>query len=145
VKSIVRSVSVILRLSPFAIAFLRDRKAWILFGRPAVRSPAHHDRRAAKLTSRLAKLGPTFIKLAQLLSSRADILPEPYLSQISKLQDQVPADPAAKIRAVIEKELQAPVDQVFQGFQDVPEAAASLGQVHRGRADGRDVRRAAHR
>jgi predicted unusual protein kinase regulating ubiquinone biosynthesis (AarF/ABC1/UbiB family) len=139
VKSIVRSVSVILRLSPFAIAFLRDRKAWILFGRPAVRSPAHHDRRAAKLTSRLAKLGPTFIKLAQLLSSRADILPEPYLSQISKLQDQVPADPAAKIRAVIEKELQAPVDQVFQGFQDVPEAAASLGQVHRATVDGDDV------
>jgi predicted unusual protein kinase regulating ubiquinone biosynthesis (AarF/ABC1/UbiB family) len=138
-KSIVRSVSVIVRLSPFAIAFLRDRKAWILFGRPAVRSVVHHDRRAARLTSRLAKLGPTFIKLAQLLSSRADILPEPYLSQISKLQDQVPPDPAAKIRAVIERELEAPVDRLFQDFQDVPEAAASLGQVHRARVGDDDV------
>lgn len=138
-KGLVRTVSVLWRLSPFAIAFLRDRKAWILFGRPAVRSPGHHDRRAARLTSRLATLGPTFIKLAQLLSSRADILPEPYLSEVSKLQDQVPADRAERIRAVIERELGAPIAELFEGFQDAPEAAASLGQVHRALVDGRDV------
>jgi len=139
VKGIVRTTSVLFRLSPFAVAFLRDRKAWILFGRPAMRSPAHHARRAERLTGRLAKLGPTFIKLAQLLSSRADILPEPYLSEISKLQDQVPPDRADRIRAVIEKELGAPVTELFQDFQDAPEAAASLGQVHRARVDGREV------
>lgn len=138
-KRIVRSVSVIVRLSPFAVAFLRDRRRWILFGRPAVRSPSHHQKRASKLMTRLANLGPTFIKLAQLLSSRADILPEPYLSEISKLQDQVPADPAPKIRAVIEKELGAPIPELFQDFQDAPEAAASLGQVHRARVDDEDV------
>jgi predicted unusual protein kinase regulating ubiquinone biosynthesis (AarF/ABC1/UbiB family) len=139
VKGIVRTLSVLLRLSPFAIAFLRDRKAWILFGGPATRSPEHHERRAERVTRRLAKLGPTFIKLAQLLSSRADILPEPYLSQISKLQDQVPADPAPSIRAVIERELGAPISELFEDFQDAPMAAASLGQVHRARADGHDV------
>ena len=138
-KGIVRTVSVLLRLSPFATAFLRDRRSWIVLGRPARRSPEHHQRRAERLTGRLAKLGPTFVKLAQLLSSRADILPEPYLSEISKLQDQVPADRVERIRAVIEKELKSPVADVFDEFTDVPEAAASLGQVHRARVSGNDV------
>jgi predicted unusual protein kinase regulating ubiquinone biosynthesis (AarF/ABC1/UbiB family) len=139
VRRLTRSLSVLLRLSPFAIAFLRDRRAWILFGRRAHRPPAHHEKRAARLTSRLAELGPTFIKLAQLLSARADILPEPYLSEISKLQDRVPPDPAARIRSVIEVELGEPVSALFDDFQDEPEAAASLGQVHRARVEGRDV------
>ena len=138
-KRVSRSASVIFKLTPFAIAFLRDRKAWILFGRGATRSAAHHERRAEKLTARLAQLGPTFIKLAQLLSSRADILPEPYLSQISKLQDRVPPHPAASIRAVIERELGKPISELFEDFQDQPEAAASLGQVHRARVDGQNV------
>jgi len=139
VKRLVRSLSVLLRLSPFALAFLRDRKSWILFGRRAERAPGHHEARATRLTDRLAKLGPAFIKLAQLLSARADILPEPYLSEISRLQDRVPPDPAPRIRAVIEAELGRPVGELFEGFQDEPEAAASLGQVHRAHVDGADV------
>jgi predicted unusual protein kinase regulating ubiquinone biosynthesis (AarF/ABC1/UbiB family) len=138
-KRIARTTSVLVSLTPFALAFLRDRKAWILFGQAAKRPPGHHERRAERLTARLAKLGPTFIKLAQLLSARADILREPYLSQVSKLQDQVPPDPAPRIREVIERELGRPVGELFEDFQDVPEAAASLGQVHRARADGQNV------
>ncbi|MHB1194332.1 MAG: ABC1 kinase family protein [Longimicrobiales bacterium] len=138
-KRISRTASVVVRLAPFVVAFLRDRKAWILLGRPVRRTAEHHRRRAERLTARLAKLGPTFIKLAQLFSSRADILPEPYLSEIGKLQDQVPPDLPEDVIRVIESELEAKVDDLFQDFQREPVAAASLGQVHRARVDGRDV------
>lgn len=134
-----RFASILFRLSPYVFAFLRDRRSWILFGRPARRTPEHHRRRAERLSNRLAALGPAFVKIAQLLSARADILPEPYLSEIGKLQDRVPADPVESIRAVIEAELGASPDQLFDEFDDTPVAAASLGQVHRAVASGNDV------
>lgn len=134
-----RFFSVLLRLGPFVVAFLRDRRAWILFGRPAARTPAHHQRRAERLSARLAALGPTFVKLAQLLSSRADILPEPYLSEIGRLQDQVPADSPDAIVQVIQAELEHAATEVLAEFEREPMAAASLGQVHRARVDGQEV------
>lgn len=134
-----RSVSVIFRLLPFVIAFLRDRKRWILFGRGARRKPHTHQKRADKLASTVASLGPTFIKLAQLLSARADILPEPYLSAVARLQDRVPPDPTDAVVSVVEEELDRPLSELFQEFEREPMATASLGQVHPARMGGREV------
>jgi predicted unusual protein kinase regulating ubiquinone biosynthesis (AarF/ABC1/UbiB family) len=134
-----RSLSVMGRLLPFVVAFLRDRRRWILFGSPARRTPEHHRARAERLTANIASLGPTFIKLAQVFGARADILPEPYLGSIGTLQDQVPPVPFAEICHVIESELGQPIAELFTELNPEPVAAASLGQVHRGRVGEIDV------
>jgi predicted unusual protein kinase regulating ubiquinone biosynthesis (AarF/ABC1/UbiB family) len=128
-----RGFTILIRLLPFVIAFLRDRRRWLLFGAPRRRTPEQHARRAVRLTAVIASLGPTFIKLAQVFSARADILPEPYLGSIGQLQDQVPPVPFAEIARVVEAELGQPPDALFSAFEPVPVAAASLGQVHRAR------------
>jgi len=139
VKRILRFWRVIFTLTPFVFAFLRDRRRLILVGARLRRSAEHHERRAERLASAVANLGPTFIKLAQLLSARADIFPEPYLSAIGTLQDQVPAADTATIVATIEAELEESVDQTFDDFDRSPMATASLGQVHRATWRGREV------
>ncbi|HET92357.1 MAG TPA: hypothetical protein ENN99_16705 [Chloroflexi bacterium] len=78
----------------------------------------------------MEELGPTFIKLGQVLSTRPDLLPIDYIAELSKLQDTVPPVDWGTIRAQIDAELHAPLENVFADFAPVPIAAASLSQVH---------------
>jgi ubiquinone biosynthesis protein len=78
----------------------------------------------------LEELGTAPIKLGQILSTRADLLPPAYIAELAKLHDRVPPVPAAVIREVIEREFGQPVEAVFARFDDEPLASASIGQVH---------------
>lgn len=79
----------------------------------------------------LEELGPTFIKLGQLLSTRPDLLPPQYIVELGKLLDAAPPVPLEEISQMVEKELGAPADEVYQHFEAKPIASASIGQVHR--------------
>ena len=134
-----RVLVVFVRLLPFVLAFLRDRRRFVLFGRPPRRDEERHRRRAVRFTRTLADLGPAFIKLAQVFAARADILPEPYLSAIGTLTDQVPPLPPGVAESVIRAELGDDPAAIFGHFDTEPLAAASLGQVHRASYQGREV------
>jgi len=127
------------RLSPFLVAFLRDRRRWIFAGPPRFVSEEAHRERARRLTKTIASLGPSFIKLAQVFGIRADIIPQLYVEEIRNLHDRVPPFPTTEVRKRIQSELKRPLDAVFDSFETEPLAAASLGQVHRATYSGQDV------
>lgn len=78
----------------------------------------------------LEELGPSFIKLGQLMSTRADVFPPEYIKELKKLQDQIPPIPFEEIRSVVERELEQPLERVFSHFDRQSLAAASVAQVH---------------
>ncbi|HJW13906.1 MAG TPA: AarF/UbiB family protein [Thermoanaerobaculia bacterium] len=95
---------------------------------------------ADELARDLERLGPTFVKIGQLLSTRSDLLAPPYLEALARLQDSVEPFPFADVEAIVTEELGARISKAFLEFEAAPVAAASLGQVHRARLrDGRRV------
>lgn len=91
---------------------------------------AHALNAPERLRILIEELGPTFIKLGQIISTRGDLLPEEYRTELAKLQDSAPPVPGDVIRALFEEEFHRSVDEVFASFDIEPVAAASIGQAH---------------
>ncbi|MBI5598771.1 MAG: ubiquinone biosynthesis protein UbiB [Deltaproteobacteria bacterium] len=95
---------------------------------------------AVRLRLAFEELGPTFIKFGQILSSRPDIIPDEFIAELLKLQDEVRPFPFKDVARVIEKEFKAPLASVFSSIDETPVAAASIAQVHRAvTVEGREV------
>ncbi len=114
---------------------------------PRIKSPAIDDISRneklsvpQKIVLMLQELGPTFVKLGQLLSTRPDIIPENYIRELKKLQDNVQGFDFALVKQLVEDELKSNLGEVFSSFEQKPLAAASIGQVHRAvLRDGQEV------
>ncbi|MEP6835150.1 MAG: AarF/UbiB family protein [Gemmatimonas sp.] len=139
VRDSVRLVVIVARVLPLAISFRRDFRAWLKWGKPVARSAEFHTRRAQQIVHSIATLGPAFVKLAQIFATRADLVPEPYLTALGTLTDRVPTVPWREIRGVMERSWGNNPDHVVANLDPVPLAAGSLGQVHRASYQGRDV------
>ncbi len=95
--------------------------------------------RASRIRAVLEELGPLFVKLGQMLSTRRDLLPDDIIEELSKLQDRVPPFPGVQAREIVERAYGKPVGEVFSTFDEQPLASASIAQVHVARLhDGRD-------
>lgn len=83
----------------------------------------------------ITDLGPSFVKLGQIVSTRPDLIPPDVIAELKKLQDRVPPVPYDQIKQQVETDLSAPIDQLFESFDPEPLASASVGQVHRARLE----------
>ena len=120
-----RTLTVSWMLGAFALGLLSDR----LFNRSVI----NQERRAIRLRQILTKLGPTFIKVGQALSTRPDLIKPSFLDELIKLQDQLPPFPTPIARQIIYNDLERTPEEIYSSFSDLPVAAASLGQVYRAR------------
>ncbi|UPV74858.1 AarF/ABC1/UbiB kinase family protein [Halorussus limi] len=123
---------------PLLLSYARDRRRYLLFGSRRRVDSRTRVERANTLLESLLTLGPTFIKLGQLLSTRPDVLPPEYVDVLSKLQDEVPPADWAEARAVLEDEV-GPIEERFDEFDTDAISGASLGQVYTAEIDGEAV------
>lgn len=133
----IQVVKVVLKLLPFVINFRKDRREWVRREGKNVNEKKYR-KHAEKALRTFIELGPSYIKLGQWLSTRADILPQPYLEVMATLQDDVPPAPFSKTRPIIEEEL-GEIKKIFGTFDTRALFGASLGQVYLASYNGQQV------
>lgn len=132
-----RAIKILFKLIPLILVLRKDRKQWVRQEGQNIDNEKF-KRHAKKILNTFVSLGPVYIKLGQWLSSRADILPQPYMEELSKLQDDVPAAPFEKVKPIIEKDL-GPIEKKFDTINTNAISGASLGQVYLAKTRGQDV------
>ncbi|HZA62440.1 MAG TPA: AarF/UbiB family protein, partial [Nitrososphaeraceae archaeon] len=128
---------VVIKLLPVVINFRRDRRKWVKHEGKNI-DESKFRKHARKVLKTFIELGPSYIKLGQWLSSRADLLPLPYLEELSKLQDEVPPAEFSKVEPIIVSEI-GKIEEIFESFNTSALSGASLGQVYLAKYKGRDV------
>ncbi|MFL6325220.1 MAG: hypothetical protein ACJ72C_10710 [Nitrososphaeraceae archaeon] len=118
-------LKVVIKLLPRVMSFRKDRREWVKREGKNVDTKKYREH-AEKLLKTFIALGPSYIKLGQWLSTRADILPMPYLEVLARLQDDVPSDPFVEVRPIIENEL-GKIENIFETFDTLAVSGASLG------------------
>ncbi len=142
-RNINRAVDVLSVLSKYGLANWISRFE-LEFAKPLLKSPAGdvlaRQKPETRIRLALIELGPTFIKLGQILSTRRDLVGVSLAEELEKLQADVPADPPKVVREIVEAELGQPISELFSSFDDKPLASASIGQIHRAQLrTGEDV------
>ncbi len=133
-----RFIHVAWKFIPIALNYRRDRRE-IRKAEGRLVRPELYKKHAVKAVNTFIEMGPAFIKLGQLLSVRPDVLPQPYIDEFSKLQDEVPAAPFGETKPIIEKQLGKQISEVFDSFDEGAVTGASLGQVYRAKYNGNQV------
>lgn len=123
IKVLRRTLEILTGLGSFGLKLLLDKRNGVFDQKKGIR--------AAELRRIFTRLGPTFVKLGQGLSTRPDICPPEYLEELAELQDALPTFPDAEAFSCIERELGLPLDSIFSSISPSPIAAASLGQVYK--------------
>ncbi len=140
---LVEIINILVRyqIEPFASQFLPYRLlTWSYGWHPETRRVRRENLPEARLRKAMEALGPTFVKFGQALSTRMDALPEEVGREMKKLQDAVPPFPFERVREIVERELDGPLERFFIFFDPMPIASASMAQVHRATTQGgRDV------
>jgi predicted unusual protein kinase regulating ubiquinone biosynthesis (AarF/ABC1/UbiB family) len=128
---------VVLKILPIIINLRHDRREWVKREGKNV-DEERYRKHARKVLKTFIELGPSYIKLGQWLSTRVDILPQPYLEVLSKLQDDVPPALFSQVKPIIENEL-GKIEDKFEEFDAEPLSGASLGQVYLAKYSGKQV------
>ena len=121
------------------ITHIRDRRRFLLFGGRRELSYEQRRARAERLADAFEELGTTYIKLAQFMTTRPDLVPPMYVRAMERLQDEVPPEDYEEVRALLEEELGEPPEEIFDYFNEEAVSGASIAQVHFAGIDGEDV------
>ena len=139
IRVVLRYLQAVRVLTPLIITHIRDRRRFLLFGGRRELGYEQRRDRAENLADAFERLGTTYIKLAQFMTTRPDLVPPIYVDAMERLQDQVPPEEFEKVRKQLEEEYGRPPEEIFDYFNEDAVSGASIAQVHFAGIDGRDV------